>query len=69
LEVLLDGRPKAVPKSKIHERLWPGTFVSDGTLASLLVEVRSATGDSARESRFVRTVADYVRDDPEARGR
>jgi DNA-binding winged helix-turn-helix (wHTH) protein len=56
LELLLEGRPKALSKSEIHERLWPGTFVSDGTLASLLVEVRSAIGDSARESRFVRTV-------------
>ena len=56
LELLLESRPKALSKSEIHERLWPGTFVSDGTLASLLVEVRSAIGDSARESRFVRTV-------------
>lgn len=56
LELLLESRPKAVSKSEIHERLWPGTFVSDGTLTSLLAEVRSATEDSARDSRFVRTV-------------
>jgi len=56
LELLLEGRPKALSKSEIHEHLWPGTFVSDGTLTSLLAEVRSATGDSARDSRFVRTV-------------
>jgi hypothetical protein len=56
LELLLESRPKAISKSEIHERLWPGTFVSDGTLASLLVEVRSAIGDSARQLRFARTV-------------
>jgi len=56
LELLLENRPKALSKSKIHERLWPNTFVSEGTLTSLLAEVRSATGDSARDSRFVRTV-------------
>jgi DNA-binding winged helix-turn-helix (wHTH) protein len=56
LELLLESRPKALSKSEIHERLWPGTFVSDGALASLLVEIRSAIGDRARESRFVRTV-------------
>jgi DNA-binding winged helix-turn-helix (wHTH) protein len=56
LEFLLEKRPKALSKAEIHERLWPGTFVSDGTLASLLAEVRSATGDSAQESRFVRTI-------------
>jgi DNA-binding winged helix-turn-helix (wHTH) protein len=56
LELLLESRPKALSKKEIHERLWPGTFVSDGALASLLVEVRSAIRDSARKSRFVRTV-------------
>ena len=56
LELLLESRPRALSKVEIHERLWPDTFVSDGTLASLLVEVRSAIGDSARDSRFVRTV-------------
>jgi DNA-binding winged helix-turn-helix (wHTH) protein len=56
LELLLERRPKALSKGQIHDCLWPGTFVSDGRLASLLVEVRSATGDSARKSRFVRTV-------------
>lgn len=56
LELLLQSRPRAVPKREIHEHLWPGTFVSDGALASLLVEVRSAIGDNARKPRFVRTV-------------
>ncbi|HSS43898.1 MAG TPA: FHA domain-containing protein [Thermoanaerobaculia bacterium] len=56
LELLLDNRPRALSKAQIHERLWPGTFVSDGTLTSLLAEVRSAIEDDAREPRFVRTV-------------
>ncbi len=56
LELLLESRPKALSRNEIHERLWPGTFVSESSLTSLLVEVRSATGDSARDSHFVRTV-------------
>ena len=56
LELLLENRPRALSKNEIHEKLWPGTFVSDGTLTSLLAEVRSAIGDEAHESRFVRTV-------------
>lgn len=56
LELLLQERPKALAKDVLHEKLWPGTFVSDGTLTSLLAEVREAVGDSAREPRFVRTV-------------
>ncbi len=56
LELLLQNRPKAVSKSQIHERLWPGTFVSDATLTSLLVEVRDVIGDEARRPLYVRTV-------------
>lgn len=56
LDLLLQNRPRVVPKDEIHERLWPGTFVSDGTLTSLLAEVRSAIGDDAHQPRFVRTV-------------
>ncbi len=56
LELLLKERPRALTKEEIHERLWPGTFVSDGTLTSLAAELRSAIGDDAREPRFVRTV-------------
>ena len=56
LELLLEHRPGAVSKSQIHERLWPGTFVSDSTLTSLLVEVRDAIGDEARNPHYVRTV-------------
>lgn len=56
LELLVQNRPKALSKTAIHEKLWPGTFVSDGTLTSLLAEVRDAVGDRARDPRFVRTV-------------
>ena len=27
LELLLESRPKALSRTQIHERLWPGTFV------------------------------------------
>jgi DNA-binding winged helix-turn-helix (wHTH) protein len=56
LEVLIDSRPRALSKSEIHERLWRGTFVSDGTLTSLLAEVRSAIGDTGDKNRLIRTV-------------
>jgi len=56
LELLIAERPRALEKSEIHEKLWAGTFVTDGTLTSLLAEVRAAIEDEARESKFVRTV-------------
>jgi DNA-binding winged helix-turn-helix (wHTH) protein len=56
LELLLENRPRALSKEEIHRQLWSETFVSDGTLTSLLAEVRAAIGDGARQSRFIRTV-------------
>lgn len=59
LELLLEKRPKAVSKAEIHERLWPTTFVSEVNLATLVFEIRRATGDGARRPRFVRTVRGF----------
>jgi DNA-binding winged helix-turn-helix (wHTH) protein len=53
---LVENRPRALSKEEIHEKLWPDTFVSDGTLTSLLAEVRSAIGDDEQKKRFIRTV-------------
>lgn len=59
LELLIVERPRALSKTEIHEKLWPGTFVTDGTLTSLLAEVRAAIGDEAQEPKYVRTVHRY----------
>ena len=56
LQLLLEERPRAVPKQEIHERLWPDSFVSDASLARLANEVRAAVGDDARAPHSVRTV-------------
>ncbi len=57
LKVLLAERPNAVSKSKIHDHLWPGTFVSDATLAGLVAELREAFGQRrAKSTVFIRTV-------------
>ena len=42
---LLETRPRAVSKRELHERLWPATFVSEATLASLVAEAREALGE------------------------
>jgi DNA-binding winged helix-turn-helix (wHTH) protein len=59
LELLLDGRPRALTKDEIHQSLWAGTFVSDATLTSLVAELRAAIGDEARMPRLVRTIHGY----------
>src|SRR5262252_1893015 len=56
LTVLADARPRAFSKQELRERLWPSTFVSEATLASVVAEIRDALGERGREGRYVRTV-------------
>ncbi len=56
LGALLEARPRALSKSEIHDRVWPATFVSEATLASVVSELRAALADDPRTPRFVRTV-------------
>lgn len=56
LALLAERRPDALAKKDIHARLWPDTFVSEVSLTTLIFELRTALGESARRPRFVRTV-------------
>jgi DNA-binding winged helix-turn-helix (wHTH) protein len=56
LRILVEHRPRVLSKAELHEQLWPATFVSEATLASVVSEVRDALGDTGREGRYVRTV-------------
>jgi DNA-binding winged helix-turn-helix (wHTH) protein len=56
LMLLAGRRPAAVSKEEMHKALWPGIFVTDATLSTLVFELRAALGESARASRFIRTV-------------
>ena len=56
LGLLLGAAPRVVPKSELHERLWPKSFVSDATLVGLVKEVRRALDDHDRDSPVIRTV-------------
>jgi hypothetical protein len=57
LDLLLEQRPRALSKQELHHRLWPGTFVSESALSSLVAEVRQAIGDQVREAgTLIRTV-------------
>ena len=59
LRLLLERRPAAVSKAEIHDRIWPGTFVSDVNLATLVFEIRTAIGDDPHAPRFIRTVRGF----------
>lgn len=56
LALLVSERPRAVAKAQIHDRLWPGTFVSESNLTTVMTELRTALGDPARRPRYVKTV-------------
>ncbi|MGZ8812197.1 MAG: winged helix-turn-helix domain-containing protein [Thermoanaerobaculia bacterium] len=56
LTFLLEVRPRAVAKSELQDRLWPSSFVSEGNLATLVKEARTAIGDDAKKPLYIRTV-------------
>jgi DNA-binding winged helix-turn-helix (wHTH) protein len=56
LALLIARRPDAVSKADIREHLWPGTFVSESSLPSLVSEIREAIADHRRTPGLVRTL-------------
>lgn len=56
LALLIERCPDAVSKADVHERLWPGTFVSASSLPSLVTEIRHALDDRRRDPPLIRTV-------------
>jgi DNA-binding winged helix-turn-helix (wHTH) protein len=56
LALLIARRPQAVSKADIHEHLWPGTFVSDSNLPSLMSEIRTGLQDHRRKPGLLRTL-------------
>jgi DNA-binding winged helix-turn-helix (wHTH) protein len=56
LMLLATEAPRVLPKAELHERLWPGTFVSDATLVGLVKELRRALDDYDAEQPIIRTM-------------
>ena len=56
LSILVRESPRAVSKADLQDQLWPGTFVTEGSLATLVTELRSTLGDDARDPKFIRTL-------------
>ena len=56
LAYLLAHRDRVVTKQELLEQVWPGQFVAETTLASCIMEVRKALGDSGPTPQVVQTV-------------
>jgi len=52
LQILIEQRPRAVPKDELRDRLWPDVIVDEANLKNLIGEIRAALGDH----KVVRTV-------------
>ena len=55
LAALAEGRPKALSKTVLQQRLWPDTFVAEANLSNLVAEIREALEDAPREPKYIRT--------------
>jgi DNA-binding winged helix-turn-helix (wHTH) protein len=55
LALLVAEAPRVVRKTELHERLWPGSFVSDATLVGLVKELRRALDDRDTSAPLIRT--------------
>ena len=53
---LIESSPRALEKSRILELVWPATYVSEGTVAAVVSELRSALDDDPQQPRYIRTV-------------
>jgi DNA-binding winged helix-turn-helix (wHTH) protein len=58
LKLLVENRPRAVPKAELLDRIWPGVFVSDASLAKVVSKIREAIGHS-EDGPILRTVHGY----------
>ena len=55
LKLLIENRPRVLQKTELIERIWPGVFVSDASLAKVVSRIRRAIGQRD-DSGIIRTV-------------
>lgn len=55
LHILVSSAPRVVPKSELHARLWPDTFVTDAALTALIKELRRVLDDRDRDAPLIKT--------------
>ena len=56
LKVLVENRPRALSKQELLDKIWPGVFVSEASLARAVSEIRDAIDEHSRNDGFVQTV-------------
>ena len=56
LLVLLDNNGRLVEKEELLKRVWPGTFVTETTLAQNVLTLRKALGEAPDGGQYIETV-------------
>ncbi|MDI3337966.1 winged helix-turn-helix domain-containing protein [Defluviimonas aestuarii] len=56
LNFLVAERHRAVTKQDIFEAIWPGIFVTDASLSTLVKQIRKVLGDDGERQAFIKTV-------------
>jgi DNA-binding winged helix-turn-helix (wHTH) protein len=59
LRVLVEARPKALSKQEILDAVWPGVFVGENNLATVVRDLRTALDDDAQTPHYIRTAYGY----------
>jgi len=59
LEALVRERPRALARTELSDRIWPGTAVAYTSLPGVVAELRQALGDDPRRPRYLRTVRGF----------
>src|SRR5580704_11044932 len=52
---LVENRGRILPKEEIMATVWPGTFVSDNSLARAITQIRKALDDDPKAPRYIET--------------
>jgi len=56
LVLLAENQGKTMRKEELLEKVWPGTFVEEGSLSQNISILRKALGDSTDDQKWIRTV-------------
>src|SRR5689334_6534191 len=56
LVVLVEAQGQLVPKEKLLRRVWPDTFVEEGSLARNISTLRKTLGDADDNTKYIETI-------------
>jgi adenylate cyclase len=59
LVYLVTNQGRLIGKSELMEKLWPGTFIEDGTLVRTISDLRKALEDGSDGQKLIETVPKY----------